>query len=141
MPQHLKKMLIIDDDPDYRAVLAASLEEKGFHVAQAEDGPIGLEMVESHAPQLILLDFAMPGMNGADVARSVQGHHPDLPIKFMTGSADTQAIVDVMGSDVKILQKAFRLSVLLRAFVDQGDVIDACNEEEISSGHKCVPGA
>lgn len=122
IPAHLKKILIIDDDPDHRAVLAASLEEKGFYVAQADDGQTGLQMVESHAPQLILLDFAMPGMNGADVARNVRKRHVDLPIVFMTGFADTQAIVDVLGSDAKILQKPFRFPTLLRALVDQGNV-------------------
>lgn len=122
LPAHLKKILIIDDDPDHRAVLAASLEEKGFYVAQADDGQTGLEMVESHSPQLILLDFAMPGMNGADVARNVRERCGDLPIIFMTGFADTQAIVDVLGSDAKILQKPFRFPTLLRALVDQGNV-------------------
>lgn len=128
IPSNLKKILIIDDDPDHRAVLAASLEEKGFYVAQADDGHVGLEMVESHSPQLILLDFAMPGMNGADVARDVRERHADLPIIFMTGFADTQAIVDVVGSDAKILQKPFRFPTLLRAIMDQGDFIDAGNK-------------
>lgn len=55
--------------------------------------------------------------------------HADLPIIFMTGFADTQAIVDVMGSDAKILQKPFRFPTLLRAIVNQGEFIDAGDEK------------
>ncbi|MDR6851787.1 FixJ family two-component response regulator [Sphingomonas sp. BE123] len=47
----------------------------------------------------------------------------------MTGFADTQVIVDVMGSEAKILQKPFRFPTLLRALVDQGDVIAARAEK------------
>jgi CheY-like chemotaxis protein len=42
---------------------------------------------------LVLLDFAMPGMNGADVAREIRARRPDLPIVFATGYADTEALV------------------------------------------------
>ncbi len=134
VPENLSKILIIDDDPDHRAVLAASLAEKGFHVAQAEDGQVGLSMVGSHAPQLILLDFAMPGMNGAEVARAVRALHADLPIVFMTGFADTQAIVDAMGPDVTILQKPFRLPGLLRAIADIGRGSDMRAAEVVETG-------
>lgn len=134
VPENLSKILIIDDDPDHRAVLAASLAEKGFFVAQAEDGQVGLSMVESHAPQLILLDFAMPSMNGAEVARAVRALHADLPIVFMTGFADTQAIVDAMGPDVTILQKPFRLPGLLRAIADIGRGSDMRAVEVVDTG-------
>ncbi len=90
-------------------------------------------MVETHAPQLILLDFAMPGMNGADVARAVRALHADLAIVLMTGFADTQSIVDATGPDVTILQKPFRLPRLLRAIADIGQTSDMRAAEVVAT--------
>ena len=53
----------------------------------------------------MLLDFAMPGMNGAEVAREVRARRPELPILFATGYADAAALTEV--GDDQIIQKPF----------------------------------
>jgi CheY-like chemotaxis protein len=58
---------------------------------EAEDGDAGLNEIERSGPDLIILDFAMPGLNGAAVAKRVQEKRPDLPI-FVTGFAESAAI-------------------------------------------------
>jgi CheY-like chemotaxis protein len=74
-----------------RAFLSAALEGIGHRVLLAQDGPEGLAKLQAAAPDLVLLDYAMPLMHGADVARAARSTHPDLPIVFVTGYAETDS--------------------------------------------------
>jgi PAS domain S-box-containing protein len=105
-------VLVVDDDPDMRRVLVASLETLGYGVLEAEDGPSGLAVLDRGAPDLLLLDFAMPGMNGAEVARLVRQRRPELPIVFASGYADTAAIEGAAGPEARVLRKPFRMEEL-----------------------------
>jgi CheY-like chemotaxis protein len=102
-------ILVVDDDPDIRRVLADSLDALGYRVVEAADGPAGLAALEAQAPDLMMVDFAMPGMNGAEVARAARQRRPDLPIVFASGYADTAAIESVAGKDAPVLRKPFRI--------------------------------
>jgi CheY-like chemotaxis protein len=79
---------------------------------QAADGHAGLAMVEGIRPDLLLVDFAMPGIDGAEIARQVRERHPRLPIVFVTGYADTVAIEKAVGPGAMIVKKPFRASEL-----------------------------
>lgn len=114
-PPHPIDVLIVDDDHDHRSVLARGLEALGHRVVEAEDGAAALAALEVRAPDVMLLDFAMPGMNGAEVALAVRERWPDLTIVFTSGFADTKAILAVEGEDARILRKPFRLGELLQA--------------------------
>ncbi len=105
-------VLVVDDDPDIRRVLVASLEALGYRVLEAMDGSSGLAAIEEVVPDLIVLDFAMPGMNGAEVARVLRERRPDLPIVFASGYADTAAIEAAAGKDATVLRKPFRVDDL-----------------------------
>jgi CheY-like chemotaxis protein len=70
------RVLVVDDDRDNREVVHALLEGAGYDVRGAEDGVRGLELVDVFDPQVLLLDFAMPGMSGAEIARSVRAQRP-----------------------------------------------------------------
>jgi CheY-like chemotaxis protein len=107
-------ILVIDDDPDVRRFLADTLDSLGFAVVQAEDGPAGLAAFARHPPDLVILDYAMPGMTGAEVAQSVRAHTKDLPILFATGYADTKAL-DHVAEDAMVLRKPFGVDELHRA--------------------------
>ena len=61
-------VLVIDDDPDVREFIAASLAEAGYAVREAADGEAGLASFEKKPPDLVVLDFVMPGLSGAEVA-------------------------------------------------------------------------
>ena len=65
-------MLVIDDDPDVRGFIAAALEDQGYLVRQASDGREGLAEVQRETPDLVILDFVMPEMSGAEVARKIR---------------------------------------------------------------------
>ncbi|HEU0134081.1 MAG TPA: PAS domain S-box protein, partial [Allosphingosinicella sp.] len=81
------RVLVVDDDDDVRAFLAESLEGLGCSVVSAASGAEGLEALRDWRPDLALIDYAMPGMNGADAARAARKLHPELPIVFVTGYA------------------------------------------------------
>jgi PAS domain S-box-containing protein len=106
------KILVVDDDAEVRGFLLDSLESLGFQALEAEDGYAGLAALDRSAPDLMILDFAMPGMNGAEVAQAALAKRPDLPIVFASGYADTQSITDVVGDEALILRKPFRIDEL-----------------------------
>ena len=60
----------------------------------------------------MMVDFAMPGINGAEVAKAARQRWPDLPIVFASGYSDTAAIERVAGSNAAVLRKPFRLDEL-----------------------------
>lgn len=112
-------ILVIDDDGDVRAFMAETLEELGYSVLVADCGEEGLRQLSAHAPDLILLDFAMPGMHGAEVARTARDDHPELPIVFVTGYAETQQLEAALGPDVAVLRKPFSIGELAFAVEQQ----------------------
>ncbi|KQP79239.1 response regulator [Methylobacterium sp. Leaf117] len=102
-----KLVLVVDDDADVRLFLSASLETLGFDVVVAEDAEHGLTVLDRADPDLLLVDFAMPGMNGARMAEVVRSRRPDLPIIFASGYSETAAIESVVGQSAVMLRKPF----------------------------------
>jgi DNA-binding response OmpR family regulator len=87
-------VLVVDDDPDVRQVLRWALEDAGFEVLIARDGPTALAQAEVQHPGVVVLDHGLPNEDGARVAtglREVCG--PELPILILTadGSAADKA--------------------------------------------------
>ena len=107
-------ILVIDDDPDVRAFISESLEELGFRVYQANDGKSGLSAFAAENPDLVVLDFIMPGLSGAEVARKIRAKRPDQPILFVSGYSETDA-VKRSAPDAPLLAKPFRADALHRA--------------------------
>jgi PAS domain S-box-containing protein len=105
-------ILLVDDDPDVRAVAAAMLREAGHTVIEAGSGGAALErLVDRAAPiDLLIADLAMPGMNGFELARAARQKRPDLPVLFVTGFADMAQAED--GRRETVLQKPFRADEL-----------------------------
>jgi len=115
-----RRIVVIDDDAGVREVIVQGLRDEGYLVSEAADGESGLQRIDDFAPSLAVIDFLMPGLNGAEVARIAQARHPGLPIVFVSGYADTLALDGVSGATV--LRKPFDIQTLSRAV---GAVIDA----------------
>ncbi len=107
-------VLVIDDDADVRRFVVECLETLGFSVTEAEHGRAGLDRLERDRPDLMIVDFAMPGMNGAEVAAAAREQRADLPIILATGYADTGAVECAFSKDA-ILRKPFQIKDLSRA--------------------------
>jgi CheY-like chemotaxis protein len=105
-------ILLVDDDPTVRATISAALVELGYTVRTAADGEQALAQVRERAPALVILDYVMPGMDGAEVAREIAVIDPDLPIIFSTGHSALRALRGAAGEEVKVLEKPFTLDEL-----------------------------
>ena len=107
-------ILVVDDDKTVRATIARALTMLGYESREAADGPAALDIVREEAPQLqlVILDYIMPGMDGAEVAREIAAIDPDLPIVFSTGHAALRALRTAAGEDIEILEKPFTLDEL-----------------------------
>jgi two-component system, OmpR family, response regulator MprA len=111
-PVH-NRLLIIDDDPKLVSLLARGLTFEGFEVLTATDGPEGLAAVTKAPPQVVILDVAMPGMDGFEVCRRLRATH-DVPIIMLTARDDVADIVTGLnlGAD-DYLGKPFAFEELL----------------------------
>ena len=105
---------LVDDDAQVRGPLADTLTGAGATVREAAEGNAGIELVRSLRPDLLVVDFAMPGMTGADMVQRVREEHPDLPVVLVTGFADTDKLNAVTGAGVTVLWKPFEAQELLR---------------------------
>lgn len=111
------QVLVIDDDADVRHFVAECLETLGFAVTLAEDGAAGLAELQRSEPDVIILDFAMPGLNGAEVAKRVKDIRPALPIIFATGYAESTALAQVFDGPAPLLRKPFQIDELERVLI------------------------
>jgi len=107
-------ILVVDDDTDVREFLASALADLGHRVDAVADGPAALAALEAALPELMLADFAMPGMNGAELAKRARARFPTLPIIFVTGFAESEQLEGAL-ADVPVLRKPFGLAELSAA--------------------------
>jgi PAS domain S-box-containing protein len=107
-------ILVIDDDPDVRGFIVEALEEQGYNVREAADGREGIAEATRETPDLVVLDFIMPGLSGADVARRLRNSTPGLPILFVSGYSETEAVKST-APEAPLLAKPFRAEALQKA--------------------------
>lgn len=79
------KILIIDDDTRVCGFLSELLEMKGFEVKTANDGPEGVRTVKGIRPQVVLLDYMLPGMSGLQVLREIKKFDPQIGVIMVSG--------------------------------------------------------
>ena len=100
-------ILVVDDDTSVRKVITAMLEDLGYCVIAAASGGAALDILRGNQPiDLMLVDYAMLGMNGVETVRAAAEIRPELPAIFVTGYADLQALHNV-GEDC-LVRKPFR---------------------------------
>jgi len=92
LPSSPFKILLVDDDEVVRSALANMMLALGHQVTQATSGKSALELLAEHRFDLLILDFAMPDMNGAELARVAIDWRTDQHVLFLTGYADSKAL-------------------------------------------------
>jgi signal transduction histidine kinase/ActR/RegA family two-component response regulator len=105
------RILVVEDDNFVRESMVESLEALGHTVAQAADGEAGLRELMRAPPDLIISDYLMPGMTGAELVQRARAALPGVPMIIATGYADMKAIEQVIGDDM-LLRKPFQLAEL-----------------------------
>jgi CheY-like chemotaxis protein len=111
-PEH--PILVVDDEPTIREMVAEVLESEGYPVVTAANGSQALDVVAEHPPSLIILDLWMPVLDGPGFARELDARGFDVPIVVMTASYLAKPIASDIGAR-GVLRKPFDLSELLHA--------------------------
>jgi len=106
------RILLVDDDADVRSTAADMLGDAGYEVVQASSGAAALDTLErvGSRTELVLVDIAMPGINGIELAAIVRRTWPALPVLLMTGYADSALLRK--GAGLEILRKPFQSTEL-----------------------------
>jgi two-component system nitrogen regulation response regulator NtrX len=92
----MSTVLIIDDEPGIRDVLSDVLNDEGYTVIAAEDGPAGLGHLASRAVDLVFLDVWLPNLGGIDVLRRIRGEFPDVAVVMISGHANIKLAVEAV---------------------------------------------
>ncbi len=108
-------VLVVDDDEAIRTVVRWQLDDAGFRVVEADDGPTALRRIRDDHPTLVVLDLSLPGLGGLDVLRSVRGGRvgrSDTPIIVLSGrNGETDRIVGLdLGADDYLVKPFSRAS-------------------------------
>jgi CheY-like chemotaxis protein len=104
-------VLLVDDDEAVRGVVRGGLELRGYKVLEADSGEAALSLAGEH-PEIAVIDYAMPGMDGAQTAARLRRLLPRLPIILASGHADTAAVERALGGSATVLRKPFDIAVL-----------------------------
>jgi two-component system nitrogen regulation response regulator NtrX len=89
-------ILLVDDDGDLRRSIGDFLANRGHRVQFATDGHEALTHLEQTAPDLILSDIGMPGMDGIELLRGIRKRFDDLPVILMTGHGTLETAIDAL---------------------------------------------
>ena len=109
-------ILIVDDDAESRALLAAILSAEGYEARAADGGELALASIAVRQPELILLDMRMPGMDGLEVCRRLKqtANTRDIPVMFLSASGELQERVEGLRlGAVDFVTKPFQREELL----------------------------
>ncbi len=103
MSEQLKKILIVEDEPDMRQALVESMRHEGFEVSQAENGGEGLTQALGNHPDLIILDILMPKMDGMEMMKKLRQSNNwgrKVPIILLTNlSADDKIMRGIVENE------------------------------------------
>jgi CheY-like chemotaxis protein len=107
-------ILIVDDNDDFRVMVAAALKEYGYNVREAADGQEALEVLASTKSDMAIVDLDMPKLNGLELSKKVKDAVPDFPIVMVTGYAQFYSAAEILSVGVDaFLQKPVPMEKLL----------------------------
>lgn len=110
------RILIVEDEPDIAAVIRLTLEARGFEVAWVADGPTALAAVRAWVPELLVLDYHMPGLTGLQVLQQLRADGIDVGAVVLSAHADLPLTVEFVRAGAEdVLQKPFEPGKLLAA--------------------------
>ena len=113
---NVKNVLVVDDEEDILILLKLILETHGYRALLARGPEAALRLLgqDNLTVDLLLTDVVMPGMNGTDLALATRKLRPGLPVLFMSGFVDTDAVrVKVWDDAVRFLKKPFTEDIFL----------------------------
>lgn len=114
-----KKILMVEDEPDIREAVQASLRSRGYMVIVAADGEEGLRKIKSEKPDLVLLDIVMPKVDGWQVLKAIRSDEDtatrELPVVMLTANRETSSLIESQSQKATdYLMKPFDIEKLMR---------------------------
>jgi DNA-binding NtrC family response regulator len=136
----MKRVLVIDDDaPVLRHFLVVLTQSQKYEVTALRDGAEALKTIEGKSFDAVLLDMAMPGVNGRELLRRIRERHPETAVIIITGVEDAQLAAESMhGGAFAYLHKPVREEELLST-LDQGLEAMASRSAVTTVGHDAPP--
>jgi two-component system response regulator ArlR len=138
-------IMIVEDDETIARFIELELNHAGYDVRRTGEGPAALTLFEEKAPDLIILDLMLPGMDGLDVARRIRATGSDAPILMLTARATTDdAVVGFEAGADDYLRKPFEIPELLsrvrallkRSKTDRGSSVFAASGIEVDTDRR-----
>lgn len=109
-----ERVLIVDDEVDFVEALAERLTTRGVNVDTAASGRAALTMVDEKRYDMVVLDLAMPGLDGIETLRAMRDKHPDLQVILLTGRATVQKSVEAIKlGALDLLEKPAQIDALM----------------------------
>jgi CheY-like chemotaxis protein len=105
-------ILVVEDDRLNRELISKVLCPEGYHVLEASDGAIALEMLQALRCNLVITDFAMPKLNGIRFVEQLHALQPQMPIILITGYRSAVLGTPIVAKVAEVLAKPFDLNVL-----------------------------
>ena len=110
----IRRVLVVDDDPSLRNLLAQTLEGEGFQAFTAEDGREARLQIEEHRIDLVITDLAMPGEEGMELIRALRKDQPDVKIVAMSGAFGTDVLraARALGAHISLVKPLSKETIL-----------------------------
>jgi CheY-like chemotaxis protein len=107
-------VLVVEDEPVVRGLIVEVLGELGYRAIEANDGPKGLEILQSKRQiDLLITDIGLPGLNGRQIAETARLTRPGLKVLFMTGYAENASLASgFLQPGMAMITKPFAMEVL-----------------------------
>jgi DNA-binding response OmpR family regulator len=111
-----KRILIVEDDADLRRLFRTRLTIEGFDVEETGNGLDALRTIENHAPDLVVLDLVLPGLDGVSISQEIAGRAltNQIPVVVVTGSS--------------VPKSALRVACVLRKPIDPDELVEVVRE-------------
>jgi DNA-binding NtrC family response regulator len=116
----MKTVLIVDDQPDVLRLYTRALEESGYRVHTAGTVEVGLQLIDTEKPDVLVLDLKMPYINGMGMLYRLRKDHPRMPVAIITGmqSLDQDSLKEISALEATVHYKPLSI-VQIRQLVDE----------------------
>lgn len=108
------KILIVDDDDDFRGLLSDVFTQAGYEVTAVDNANKALEMFSDHKFDAVVTDHNMPEMTGEDLIKNIRDNEPDIPIILVSGYLNQDLIQNLKNVNTEIFHKPLNVISLLR---------------------------
>lgn len=110
----MPKILVVDDQPELREMMQAGLQLSGYQVRTAPDGAAALRAAQGFSPDLVILDFSLPGLSGPSLCASLYQQAGKAPILLISAMANAEQVqASMLAGAREYLRKPFELTQLL----------------------------